>query len=155
MAVGDAYVFPGFLTPVLTQLFFPKPPTTFLTCFCRHGPDKSGRTEACMHERMHLNQSAVLKAMPRSMQAGSTKRKQKLYTFLLPSFKGRFWSKTAVCCGVFCLIYDILILTGSFLYGFIFYNQTVTKKWNYEINKIILYHLLTLSQMTKFQTSSN
>ena len=26
--------FPGFLTPVLTQLFFPKPPTTFLTCFC-------------------------------------------------------------------------------------------------------------------------
>ena len=35
MAVGDAYVFPGFLTAVLTQLFFPKPPTTFLTCFCR------------------------------------------------------------------------------------------------------------------------
>ena len=35
MAVGDACVFPGFLTPVLTQLFFPKPPTTFLTCFCR------------------------------------------------------------------------------------------------------------------------
>ena len=34
MAVGDAYVFPGFLTPVLTQLFFPKPRTTFLTCFC-------------------------------------------------------------------------------------------------------------------------
>ena len=35
MAVGNAYVFPGFLTPVLTQLFFPKPPTTFPTCFCR------------------------------------------------------------------------------------------------------------------------
>ena len=35
MVVGDAHVFPGFLTPVLTQLFFPKPPTTFLTCFCR------------------------------------------------------------------------------------------------------------------------
>ena len=29
------YVFPGFLTPVLTQLFFPKPLTTFLTCCCR------------------------------------------------------------------------------------------------------------------------
>ena len=29
------HVFPGFLTPVLTQLFFPKPPTTFFTCFCR------------------------------------------------------------------------------------------------------------------------
>ena len=35
MAVGHAHVFPGFLTPVLTQLFFPKPLTTFLTCFCR------------------------------------------------------------------------------------------------------------------------
>ena len=35
MAVGDAYVFPGFLTPVLSQLFFLKPPTAFLTCFCR------------------------------------------------------------------------------------------------------------------------
>ena len=35
MAVGDAHVFPGLLTPVLTQLFFPKPPTTCLICFCR------------------------------------------------------------------------------------------------------------------------
>ena len=35
MAAGDAHVFPGFLTPVLAQLFFPKPPTTFLTCFSR------------------------------------------------------------------------------------------------------------------------
>ena len=35
MAVGDAHVFPGFLTPVLTLIFFPTPPTTFLTCFCR------------------------------------------------------------------------------------------------------------------------
>ena len=29
MAVGDAYVFPGFLTPLLTQLFYPKSPTTY------------------------------------------------------------------------------------------------------------------------------
>ena len=35
MAVGVAHVFPGFLTPEQTQLFSPKPPTTFLTCFCR------------------------------------------------------------------------------------------------------------------------
>ena len=33
MAVGDAHKFPGFLIPVLAQLFFPKPPTTFLTYF--------------------------------------------------------------------------------------------------------------------------
>ena len=35
MAVGDAYVYTGFLPPVLTELFIPKPPTTFLTCLCR------------------------------------------------------------------------------------------------------------------------
>ena len=35
MAVGDAYLFPGFLTLLLPQLFFPKPPTTFPACFCR------------------------------------------------------------------------------------------------------------------------
>ena len=35
MAVSDAHVFPEFLTPVLTQLFFPKPPTTLLTRFCK------------------------------------------------------------------------------------------------------------------------
>ena len=35
MAVGDAHMFPGFLTPVLTHLFLAQPPTTFLTCFCR------------------------------------------------------------------------------------------------------------------------
>ena len=34
MAVGDAHAFPGFLTPVLTQLFFPKPRLLF-SCFCR------------------------------------------------------------------------------------------------------------------------
>ena len=44
MAVDDAYGFPGFLTPVLRQLFFPKPPTTFLTCFCRgEGRKYSGK----------------------------------------------------------------------------------------------------------------
>ena len=35
MVVGDPYVLPGFLTLVLAQLFFPKPPTTFLTYFCK------------------------------------------------------------------------------------------------------------------------
>ena len=29
MAVGEAHVFPGFLTPVLIQLFFPRPPDYF------------------------------------------------------------------------------------------------------------------------------
>ena len=52
MAVGDAHVFPGFLTPVLTQLFFPKPPTTFLTCFCR------GERRKYAGKESHLNRGS-------------------------------------------------------------------------------------------------
>ena len=51
MAVGDTYVFPGFLTPVLTQLFFPKPPTTFLTCFCRGERRKDAAKKSRLEDR--------------------------------------------------------------------------------------------------------
>ena len=57
MAVGDAYVFPGFLTPVLTQLFFPKPPTTFLTCFAEvRGENTPERKVASTGDRSHNHQ---------------------------------------------------------------------------------------------------
>ena len=46
MAAGDAHVFPGFLTPVLTQIFFPKPPTKNI------GLLMEGRTDRQM-ERMN------------------------------------------------------------------------------------------------------
>ena len=49
MAVGDAHVFPGFLTPVLTQISFPTPPTTFLTCFSRSARRKYAG------KKFHLN----------------------------------------------------------------------------------------------------
>ena len=49
MAVGDEHVFRGFLTPVLTQLFFPKPPTTFLTCFCRGERQKYAGKKVCLN----------------------------------------------------------------------------------------------------------
>ena len=49
MAVSDAHVFPGFLTPVLTQLFFPKPPNTFLTFFCRGKGRKYARKKVCLN----------------------------------------------------------------------------------------------------------
>ena len=48
MAVGDAHVFPGFLTPVLLKLFFQKPPTAFLTCFCRDERRKYARKKVCL-----------------------------------------------------------------------------------------------------------
>ena len=50
MADGDAHVFPGFLTPVLTQLFFPKPPTTFLTYFCRGERRKYAGKKICLNQ---------------------------------------------------------------------------------------------------------
>ena len=48
-SVTHNYVFPGFLTPFLTQLFFPKPRTTFLTCFCR------GERRKYVGEKCHLS----------------------------------------------------------------------------------------------------
>ena len=48
MAVSDAYVCPGFLTPVLTQLFFPKSPTTFLACLCRGERRKYAGKKSCL-----------------------------------------------------------------------------------------------------------
>ena len=57
MAVGDAHVFPGFLTPVLTQFFFSKSPTTFLTCFCRGERQNSPeRKSASSGDRTHNHQ---------------------------------------------------------------------------------------------------
>ena len=53
MAVGVAYVFPGFLTPVLTQFFFPKPLTTFLTCFCRGERRKYARKKSRLNRRLN------------------------------------------------------------------------------------------------------
>ena len=53
MAVGDTHVFPGFLTPVLTRLFFPKPPTTFLTCFCRGERGKYARKKVRLNRRLN------------------------------------------------------------------------------------------------------
>ena len=50
MAISDAYVFPGFLTPVLTQLFFPKPPTAFITCLCRDERWKYARKKSRLNQ---------------------------------------------------------------------------------------------------------
>ena len=51
MAVGDAHMFPGFLTSVLTQLYFPKP-TTSLTCFWR------GERQKYVGKKGRLNQGS-------------------------------------------------------------------------------------------------
>ena len=73
MAVGDTYVFPGFLTLVLTQLFFPKPPTTFLTCFCRGERRKYARKyarkkSASTGDRSHNHQVMSQTRLPLSKE---------------------------------------------------------------------------------------
>ena len=50
MAVGDAHVFPGFSHTSTNTTFFPKPPTTFLTCFNRDERRKYAV------KKIHLNQ---------------------------------------------------------------------------------------------------
>ena len=52
MAVGDAHVFPGFLTPELTQLFFQTPPTTFFTYVW------IGERQKYARKKSHLNRGS-------------------------------------------------------------------------------------------------
>ena len=54
MAAGDAHVFRGFLTPLLTQLVFQKPPTTFMTWFSRDERRKNAG------KKVHLNRVSNL-----------------------------------------------------------------------------------------------
>ena len=49
MVASDAHMFPGFPTPVSTQLFCPKPPTTFPTCFSRGERRKYARKKVCLN----------------------------------------------------------------------------------------------------------
>ena len=75
MAVGDAYVFPGFLTPVLTQLFSPKPPTTFLTCLCRGERQKYAVKKVGLNrgDRTHNHQDMSPTRSPLSHPSGAIK----------------------------------------------------------------------------------
>ena len=64
-AYHDAHVFPGFLTPVLTRLFFPNPKTAFLTCFCR------GERRKCAGKKVCLNRGSNSQPQPLSHTGGA------------------------------------------------------------------------------------
>ena len=55
MVVGDAYVFPGFLTPVQTKLFFPKPLFSHASAEVR-GENTPERKVASTVDRTHNHQ---------------------------------------------------------------------------------------------------
>ena len=52
--------FPGFLTPVLTQLFFPKPPTTFSHMFLQRCEGKICRKEKSSQPWIKLTTTRVM-----------------------------------------------------------------------------------------------
>ena len=98
MAVGDAYVFPGFLTPVLTLLFFPKPPTTFFTCFCRGERRKYAGTKSRLNWELNSqppgHESDTLTTEPPGRGKGRNAGHQHFILFPLcfqkPTFIGSF-----------------------------------------------------------------
>ena len=72
MAVGDAYVFPGFLTPVLTQLFFQKPTTFFSHDSAKvRGENTPERKVAKTMDQTHIHQVMSLTRSPLSHQEKS------------------------------------------------------------------------------------
>ena len=107
MALGDAYVFRGFLTPVLTQLLFPKPPTTFLTCFCRGERPKYAGKKSRLNRRSNLqppgHESDTLTTEPPG-QGVSVKQRYFLYACVARIFHTETimdthaWSATTQSC---------------------------------------------------------
>ena len=72
MAVGDAHAFPGFLTPVLTQLFFPKAPTIFLHAYAEvRGENTPERKVASTGNRTHNHQVMSPTRSPLSHPGGA------------------------------------------------------------------------------------
>ena len=68
MVVGDTYVFPGFLTPVLTQLFLPRPLTTFPNASADvRGKNTPERKVASTEDRTHNHQVMSPKRSPLSL----------------------------------------------------------------------------------------
>ena len=71
MAVGDAQLFPGFLTPVLTQLFFPKPPTFSHASAEVRGENTLERKFTSTEDQTHNHQVMSLTRSPLShLRAG-------------------------------------------------------------------------------------
>ena len=74
MVVGDAYVFPGFLTPALTQLFFPKPLPKLLFSHASanvRGQNTPERKVASTGDRTHNHQVMSLTRSPLSHPGGA------------------------------------------------------------------------------------
>ena len=75
MAVGDANVFPGFLTLVLTQLFFPTPHASAEV----RGENKLERKVASTGDRTHNHQVMSQTRSPQSHPGGAAQMEGHTY----------------------------------------------------------------------------
>ena len=83
-------MFPGSLTQVLTQLFFPKPPTNFFTCYCRGERRKyAGKKFRLIGDQTHNNQVMSPTHSPLSHPGGVYQTVEPLY------FSGLFDKQTS------------------------------------------------------------
>ena len=120
MAVGDAHVFPGFLTPVLTQPFFPKPPTTFLTCFCR------GERQKYAGKKVRLNRGSNSQPPGHESDTLTTEPPGRGIYFKVRSIKFYLNRKLMTDpiyfdCNVYCYVHTQLLLAlymCVFIFGF-------------------------------------
>ena len=104
MAVGDAHVFPGFLTKKLTQLFFPKSPTTFLTCFCR------GERRKYAVKKVHLSRGSNSEPPGHEFDTFTTEPPRRGSKFGLWPFDIKIWAIIPFDINIWIMI----LLTSTF-----------------------------------------
>ena len=88
MAVGDAYVFPGFLTPVLTLLFFQSHRLLFSHASAEvRGENTPERKVASTWDRTHNHQVMSPTRSPLSHPGGSQLAIKQALGFMCPKYK--------------------------------------------------------------------
>ena len=140
MAVGDTYLFPGFLTSVLTQLFFPKPPTT-----CSHASaEVRGGKEKSLQpwDRTHSHQVMSPSCTPLSRPEGGS-------SFLAPLAVGQRAYVMALCPS--CVRPSVRALTFSLN---IFFSETTYTDFD-EISQKCSWHGPLQNLLKEFDSFKN
>ena len=94
MAVGDEHVFPGFLTPILTQISF----QSHRLLFSHASPEVRGentpeRNLASIGSRIHNHQAMRSTRSPLSHPGGRNENERTHYTPAKRTFSGLYWNQ--------------------------------------------------------------
>ena len=94
MAVGDAHVFPGFLTPVLTQISFQSHRLLFSHASAKaRGENTPERNFASTRYRTHNHQVMSQKRSPLSQPGGTLMKRRRSKTLWERSRSKSLWEK--------------------------------------------------------------